>query len=221
MLKRVSVLLALIALIGSSGYLISSKWQGNSASASSRTENIRGEHPDEKTSSVIIPEGTQIEVRLLTTLTTKSNQVGDQFAASIEHPIQVDGIEIVPRDSTAFGVVTSVKESGRLKGRSYISLRLETIELKSGRKLQLATNSVSRLGKSNHNRNLALLGGGTGIGAGIGAIAGGAKGLAIGGPVGLGAGLGTKALIRGHEVTIPSETLLRFTLKEPSSVKAS
>jgi hypothetical protein len=221
MLKRLSVLLVLIVLLGGSGYLLSSKWQGNKAGANSPSGDILAGHSGEITAPIVIPEGTEIEVRLLNTLSTKSNQVGDQFVATIERPIQVDGKEVVPRDSKAIGVVTSVKESGRLKGRSYISLRLQTIELNSGKKLEVATNSVSRLGKSNRNRNLALLGGGAGVGAGIGAIAGGGKGLAIGGPVGLGAGLATKALIRGHEVTIPSETLLRFTLKEPSNVKAS
>ncbi|MBZ5551939.1 MAG: hypothetical protein LAO21_04395 [Acidobacteriia bacterium] len=221
MLKRISVLLAFIILVGGSGYLLSSKLHNEGVAASSRPAEGSSERALESASSVVIPEGTEIEVRLLNTLSTKSNRVGDQFSASIERPIQVDGKEIVPRDSTALGVVTSVKESGRVKGRSYISLRLQSIELRGGTKLEVATNSVSRLGASNHNRNLALLGGGAGIGAGIGALAGGGKGLAIGGPVGFGAGLGTKALIRGHEVTIPSETLLRFTLKEPTNVKVS
>ncbi|MBZ5535462.1 MAG: hypothetical protein LAO31_05850 [Acidobacteriia bacterium] len=221
MLKRISILLALIILVGGSGYLLSSKWHGDSAAASSRTAQTGLERIDEEASSIVIPEGTEIEVRLLNTLSTKSNRVGDQFSASVERPIQVDGREIVPRDATVLGVVTSVKESGRLKGRSYISLRLQSIQLRSGKKLEVATNSVSRLGTSNRNRNLALMGGGAGVGAGIGAIAAGGKGLAIGGPVGFGAGLATKALIRGHEVTIPSETLLHFKLKEPKNVNVS
>jgi hypothetical protein len=218
MLKRISVLLALLVLVGGSGYLLSSKWHSDSTAASSRPAQTGTEGTNAEATSVVIPEGTEIEVRLLNTLSTKSNRVGDQFSASIERPIQVDGKDIVPRDSTVLGVVTSVKESGRLKGRSYISLRLQSIELKGGKKLDVATNSVSRLGASNRNRNLALMGGGAGIGAGIGAIAAGGKGLAIGGPVGFGAGLATKALIRGHEVTIPSETLLHFKLKEPMNV---
>ena len=221
MLKRISVLLVFIILVGGSGYLLSSRWHNDSATASTRLEKGTTERTSEQASPIVIPEGTVIEVRLLNTLSTKSSRVGDHFSASIERPIQVDGKEIVPRDSTAIGVVTSVKESGRLKGRSYISLRLQSIELKSGEKLEVATNSVSRLGASNRNRNLALMGGGAGIGAGIGAIAAGGKGLAIGGPVGFGAGLATKALIRGHEVTIPSETLLHFRLKEPMNIKVS
>ncbi len=222
MIKRTGVLLTLVALLGCSTYLISSKWRPKTDPATASADNSAGASADmEKTQPLIIPEGTEIETRLLDTLSTKSNRVGDRFTASIERPVMVDGIEVIPRDATAEGVVTAVKKSGRIKGQSYISLRLETIELKNGARLDVSTNAVSRLGKSNRNRNLALLGGGAGIGAAIGAIAGGGKGLAIGGPVGFGAGLATKALMRGHEVTIPAETLLHFRLSEPMSVNMS
>lgn len=216
MIKRISILLALVFLIGGSGYLLSSKWRSEKVSPDAVTADAVA-----PTEPIVIPEGTVIETRLLDTLSTKSNRVGDHFSASVEHPITIDGQTIVPRGATAVGVVTSVKESGRLKGRSYISLRLQSIEMKDGKRLGVATNAVSRLGASNRNRNLALMGGGAGIGAGIGAIASGGKGVAIGGPVGFGAGLATKMLIRGHEVTIPSETLLRFKLEEPTKVKPS
>jgi|GEM_PF-5247457 len=221
MMKRISVVLGLIILIGASGYLLSSKWHGVNDSTNAGTRESQAAPINEKSEPITIPEGTEIEVRLLDTLSTKSNRVGDEFSASLERPIAVDGLEIVPRGATALGVVTSIKESGRLKGRSYISLRLQEIEMKNGEKLEVATNSVSRLGGSNRNRNLGLLGGGAGIGAGIGALAAGGKGVAIGGPVGFGAGLAAKALIRGHEVTIPSETMLHFRLKEPMSINAS
>ncbi|MDD5542619.1 MAG: hypothetical protein PHX83_05545 [Acidobacteriia bacterium] len=223
MLKRISILLALVILLGGSGYLLSSKLHSSEASGVSgsnvadndRNGSGRDLEPME------IPEGTSISVRLLETLSSKTSRVGDQFSASIEEPILVDGKEIVPRGAMAYGVVTSAKESGRIKGRSYISLRLRSIDLKNGNRLETETNSVSRLGASNKARNWALLGGGAGIGAGIGALAGGGKGVAIGGPVGFGAGLATKALIRGHEVTIPSETLLRFRLEEPTRLQRS
>lgn len=217
MIKRTSILLALIALLGGSGYLISSRWHFNGVGSDS----VSATANEAKGQEVVIPEGTEIATRLLDTLSTKSNRVGDQFSASIEQPILINGVDVIPEGATAFGVVTAVKQSGRIKGRSYISLRLQSIELKNGEHLKVATNSVSRLGASNRNRNLAMMGGGAGIGAAIGAIAGGGKGLAIGGPVGFGVGLATKAIMRGHEVTIPSETLLHFRLEEPIAVNPS
>lgn len=208
----------LVVLLAASGYLLSVKIQPMESSSSLTTSvasHLRNA-PDK--TPVVIPANTEIEVRTLDTLSTKSSRVGDHFLASIERSILVNGVEAVPRGAMATGVVTAVKESGRVKGRSYLSLRLQSIELKDGKRISVTSHSVSRLGKSNTNRNFALLGGGAGIGAGIGAIAAGGKGVAIGGPVGFGAGLATRALLRGHEVTIPSETLLRFRLAEPVPV---
>ncbi len=216
MIKRIAVLIALVAFLGGTGYLLSSKWHSSADS----TSGVSSSKPEEPL-VLTIPEGTEITTRLLDTLSTKTNRVGDHFSASLEHPVLVNGIDVIPNGAIAEGVITAVKESGRIKGRSYISLRLQSVELKDGRRIEMATNSVSRLGGSNRNRNLALMGGGAGIGAAIGAIAAGGKGVAIGGPVGFGAGLATKALLRGHEVTIPSETLLHFRLTEPMQVKTS
>lgn len=223
MIKRTSILLALVALLGASTYLVSSKWRpmGTALDSSSNASSSPSRSGANQAPELVIPEGTEIETRLLDSLSTKSNRVGDQFSASVEYPIRVNGIAVIPEGATAFGVVTAVKKSGRIKGRSYISLRLRSIELKDGEQLKVATNSVSRLGGSNRKRNLALMGGGAGIGAAIGAIAGGGKGVAIGGPVGFGAGLAAKTLMRGHEVTIPSETLLHFRLEEPMTVNPS
>jgi hypothetical protein len=67
--------------------------------------------------------------------------------------------------------------------------------MKDGNRLDVATNSVSRLGGSNKDRNWALVGGG--------------------------AGMATQDLMRAHEVTIPSETLLHFKLEEPSRLQKS
>lgn len=221
MVKRLSILIALVALVGGSGYVLSSRWHLKDAVGSSMSTKSASVEDAHKLEPIVIPEGTVIETRLLDTLSTRTNRVGDHFSATVEHSVMVDGKEIIPVGAIAVGVVTSVKESGRLKGRSYISMRLQSIETKDGNRMELATNAVSRLGASNRDRNWALLGGGAAVGAGIGALAGGGKGVAIGGPVGFGAGLATKSLIRGHEVTIPSETLLRFRLTESVPVKTS
>lgn len=215
MKKRMYAFAILSVLLGTTVYLLSVKLQPTESSSSPSLGVISSNRTAPTSPPFVIPVNTEIEVRTLDTLSTKSSRVGDHFTASMERSISIGGVEIVPRGAIATGVVTAAKESGRVQGRSYLSLRLQSVQLKNGKQIEVSTHSVSRLGKSNKNRNLALLGGGAGIGAGIGAIAAGGKGVAIGGPVGFGAGLATKVLIRGQEVTIPSETLLRFRLAEP------
>jgi outer membrane lipoprotein SlyB len=57
--------------------------------------------------------------------------------------------------------------------------------------------------------------GGAGLGAIIGAIAGGGKGAAIGAGIGAGAGVASTVLTKGEKLSIPPETRLQFTLRQP------
>lgn len=167
---------------------------------------------------VRIPAGTVLKARLTNTVSTKQNRSGDPFTATLDTPVVVNGREVLPFGTLLKGVVVTSKRSGRIKGRSALSLQLTELVLKDGRTVPLASSTTSQAGKSNKKRNLALMGGGAGVGAAIGAIAGGKKGLAIGAPIGLGAGMATKAVVRGNEVTLPAETRLTFRLRQAVTI---
>src|SRR6202000_60734 len=69
--------------------------------------------------------------------------------------------------------------------------------------------------KGKGKRSATMVGGGAGGGALIGGLAGGGKGALIGGLVGAGAGTAGAALTGGKDVTIPAESVVRFTLNSP------
>jgi len=217
MIGRSLILLALVTAMGGSGYLLSFRWHSSDVSQNPSAQDLA---PATAQASFTIPKGTKIEIRLLDTLSTQTTHIGSYFLASIENAVRVDGLEIVPAGSIATGMVTSMKESERLNGRCYISMRLQSIELKGGNRIDVATSSVSRVGKSNRDIH-ASKGGGAGSGAVIEAFASGGKGMAIGSPVDLSAGFSAKAMSHGGELTIPAETLLHFRLEEPIHVKLS
>jgi hypothetical protein len=117
--------------------------------------------------------------------------------------------------------VSTADPSGRLKGRAYIGVKLDTFESR-GRTYHVSTTSVDRASKAHKKRNgiliggaAGLIGGAAGLGAAIGAIAGGAKGALIGGGAGAGAGTAGAALTGKMHVAIPAETPLRFTVRAP------
>jgi hypothetical protein len=110
--------------------------------------------------------------------------------------------------------VSTADPSGRLKGRAYIGVKLDTFESR-GRTYHVSTTSVDRASKAHKKRNGILIGGAAGLGAAIGAIAGGAKGALIGGGAGAGAGTAGAALTGKMHVAIPAETPLRFTVRAP------
>ena len=163
-------------------------------------------------SAGVIPSGTPLHVRVDEAIDTRRNRAGDQFSATLSEPIEVDGRTMVPEGTEFSGHVTTAAASGRLKGRAFIGLRLDSFRL-NGREYPVQTSSVERVSASHKKRNALLIGGGAGLGAALGALAGGGKGALIGAGAGAGAGTVGAAATGKRQVGIGAETPLRFTLR--------
>jgi hypothetical protein len=163
-------------------------------------------------SAGVIPSGTPVHVRVDESIDTRRNRAGDQFSATLSEPIQVDGRTMVPAGTEFSGHVTTAAASGRLKGRAFLGLRLDSFRL-NGREYPVQTSSVQRVSASHKKRNALLIGGGAGLGAALGALAGGGKGALIGAGAGAGAGTAGAAATGKRQVGIGAETPLRFTLR--------
>jgi hypothetical protein len=145
-------------------------------------------------------------------VTTKTSQSGNQFEATLESPLTVDGHTLAKRGATAIGTVVSSDKGGRVKGKASLTVALTSLRLANGKTVPIATNSVKQEAKSGTKKNLMRTGIGTGAGAAIGAIAGGGKGAAIGAGIGAGAGVATNMATRGPAAELPAETVLNFSL---------
>jgi hypothetical protein len=168
----------------------------------------------------IMNNGQTLVAVLDTDLTTRASQVGDRFTMTVREPAQYEGAVIEGR-------VATVNRSGRVQGRSEISLDFDTIRLRNGQSYRFAgfiesartTNGdVVRVdnegsvqdndSRGNTTAQRAAIG--TAVGAIIGAIAGGGKGAVIGAVVGAAGGAGSVyvqgrdelELLRGTEVSI-------------------
>jgi hypothetical protein len=161
---------------------------------------------------VVIPTGTAFHVRLDTEVDTKRNRAGDGITATLVEPLRVGGTTALPEGTRFQGHITQAGSSGRLKGRAAIGLTLDSFELE-GRRFDVRTTSVDRVSAAHKKRNAILIGGGTGLGAALGAIAGGPKGALIGAGAGAAAGTAGAAATGKRQVAVPSEALLRFTLR--------
>jgi outer membrane lipoprotein SlyB len=167
---------------------------------------------------VIVPEGTAIPVTLDQSLASNRYRSGDGFEATLAGPITVDGKVVVPRGVRVRGRVVEARESGRLKGVAMLRLALEAIEV-GGIWYDVQSSSLTRTGGDHKTRNLALIGGGAGLGTAVGAIAGGGKGALIGGAVGAGAGTATAAATGKKDIVIPAETALTFKLTQAVAIQ--
>ncbi len=171
-------------------------------------------------SSVTVPAGTEVEVRMIDTVDSRTDHVGDKFTASLEQPIEVGGQQVAPKGAKVYGQLAESRQAGRMLGQSELRLELTGLEV-NGKVIPISTSDYTVAGKSRGTQTAERTGVGAGLGALIGAIAGGGKGAAIGAAVGGGAGAATQVVTHGQAVNVPSETVLDFKLAQPFTVQVS
>ena len=169
--------------------------------------------PSSNPDIVTVPSGTRIMVRTVDGIDSDRKQVGDKFQASLEQPLVVDDLVVVPKGAEIYGRLTQATEAGRIQGRSQLRLELTGIVV-NGQTIPLFTGEYSLSGSSRGLTTAKRVGTGAAVGAVIGAIAGGGRGAAIGAGVGAGAGTAVQVMTKGEQVHVPSETLLEFVLQQ-------
>jgi len=167
--------------------------------------------PPSRSAGVELPAGTNLVVRMIEGVDSQVNRVGQTFAASLDEPVMLNGETVIPRGADVVVKLVDSRESGKLTGRSELTLDLVSVKV-DGRMVDLNTQTVSRESASRGARTAKVAGGTAALGAIIGAIAGGGKGAAIGAGAGAAAGAGAEVITSGQRVKIPSETRLTFVL---------
>ena len=176
-------------------------------------------YPTNPSTDFLIGNGEMVVAVMDSDLSSATAREGDRFTAVVRQPSQYEGAIVE-------GHVSNVQRSGRVTGRSQMTLNFDTIRLRDGRSYRFAgllesvrtaqgdTVRVDNEGAVRDNnqttRTAERAAIGTAVGAIIGAIAGGGKGAAIGAIVGAGGGAGSVYvqgrddldLARGTELTI-------------------
>ena len=182
--------------------------------------------------TITVPDGTQLQAILETTLSTKTTKVGDSFRARLVVPVFVNQMEALPVGTAVTGTVVNLKAPGRVKGRAEMQLRPEMIYLPDGRDIPLgaslgATNSDG--GEHVEAKEGTVKGGGkdhipvgktikgAAAGAGIGAMAGGGTGAAIGAGAAGAIALIHHTLKKGKDASLQAGTELTLEITRPVS----
>ena len=163
----------------------------------------------------MIPSGTVLTIRMVDSVDSERDRVGQTFQASLDEPVlDPSGRTLVPRGSDVVVKLVDDVQSGKIEGRTVLTLDIVSLRV-NGREVDVDTVAITEQSGSRTARSGKVIGGTAALGAIIGAIAGGGKGAAIG--AGAGAGVGTAAQVatKGQRVRIPSETRLTFTLQQP------
>lgn len=176
-------------------------------------------YPTTSNTDFMIRNGERLVAVLDTDLSTANVREGDRFTATVRQPSEYQGAIIE-------GHVSGVQRSGRITGRSQMTLNFDNVRMRDGRSYRFAgvldsvrtlegetvkiDNEGSVRDDSQTTKTAQRAAIGTAVGAIIGAIAGGGKGAAIGAIVGAGGGAGSVyvqgrddlTLTRGSELTI-------------------
>jgi hypothetical protein len=168
---------------------------------------------------VVVPADTLISVVLDEPLDSKTSATGQNFAATVSAPIEVDGRLAIPKGARATGVVRNAKSAGKFKGGAVLAISLTSVTVgNSSYDLLTTTHTQTSAGKG--KRTAGFIGGGGAAGALIGGLAGGGKGAAIGALAGAGAGTGGAALTgNNREISLPAETPVSFKMTQPVEIK--
>lgn len=166
-----------------------------------------------------IPTGSKIVIRMVDAISSEQSKAGQTFVATLEEPIILGGVEVVPKNADVRGRISTINEAGRVTGSAQLGLEITQV-IVNGIPYSVTTSEYQEVGESRTGQTAKRTVGAGAIGAVIGAIAGGKKGAAIGAGVGAGGATAVQVMTKGEKLNIPSETKLEFTLRAPLVIAA-
>jgi Glycine zipper len=156
--------------------------------------------------SITLPIGTEIAIRTVDRINSKTADFKREYAASLDDAVIVDGVTVIPANTNAILRVVD-------KSRALLSISLIAVTI-NGQRVEVITDKVDSRRGSTVKRTAIGAGAGAGAGAAIGAIAGGGAGAGIGAAVGAATG-GIFGHMTAKPVEIAPETRFTYTLTQP------
>jgi len=181
-----------------------------------------------RSSSFLLANGTPVVGVINQALSTQTSRSGDTFTMRVTQPSEYRG-------AVVNGHLSGVKRSGKLTGRSEMTLNFDRIRLPNGDSYRFAgtlesmrlangetvkvdnEGTVQEKSQTSNTEKRAAIGGGAGLL--IGAIAGGGKGAAIGTILGAGVGAGSVYAQGRKDLQIGVGTELTVRASAPDSVE--
>jgi outer membrane murein-binding lipoprotein Lpp len=162
----------------------------------------------------VIPVGTELDVRLERPLSSDTAQVEVRFEATTAVDMRENGRVLIPAGSRVRGVVTAVKDAGRVERKGELQLSFDQVTI-NGRNYPIRATVTQALESGGYREDAEKIGAGAAVGAIIGGILGGVKGAVTGILIG---GGGVVAATQGEDVNLPAGTILRIRFDQDLDV---
>ncbi|MCM2255347.1 MAG: hypothetical protein NDJ94_06705 [Vicinamibacteria bacterium] len=163
---------------------------------------------------IVLPAGTQIQVRLDHEVSSLTARMEDRIEASVQQPLREGGLLVISAGTRIRGIVREVEPAQRPSKSGRLVLEFDAFYLDRERLDMRGT--VAAVGGPAEDRAKKA-----GIGAVVGGILGGILGGSEGAVVGaiLGGG-GAVVASKGEDVTLPAGTELTVRLERPLTLPA-
>jgi hypothetical protein len=181
---------------------------GTSGATGSTATTTRG-------TTVEIPSGTEVDVRLQNTLSSGTAQVEDRFEGTTLVDLNVSGRTAIPAGSVMRGVVTAVEPATRTNRTARMTVSFDQVTI-DGRTYPMRGTVTEAIEGSGIRGEAGRAGAGAAVGGLLGAVLGGVKGAVLGAVIGAG---GTIAATEGKEVELPQGSVLRVRIDAPVQVQ--
>ena len=169
--------------------------------------------------TVTIPDNTVLNVTLETSHASDTSRAEDAVRGTLDSPVVIDEVTVIPSGSVLTGHVTGAQESGKVKGRAELGLRFDRIIFRSVT-YDIATKPLYWVAEGTKKDDAVKIGVGAAAGAIIGGITGGKKGAAIGTAIGAGGGTAVVLATDGDEVRVASGRKLKVSLTDPLIIRS-
>jgi len=191
---------------------------------SDRLETLRGRLPAPRVAAqpvpgavgdraFTVPVGTQLDVRLMTPLSSHSARPEQRFEAMTVVDLSQGRDLVLPAGSVARGFVSSVRPAGRIDRTGSLTLSFDEIVV--DQHVNKLRASVVKTLDPKVSDDATRIAAGSAVGALLGGILGGGRGALLGVLVG---GGGTIASTEGSDVELAPGTVLRIRLDQPLEI---
>ena len=163
----------------------------------------RQQEQQQQPSTLTVPGGTRLVIRMSETLDSKRHGSGHRFRGQLESALVVNGVTAARRGTTVYGRILSSKQAGRLAGSSDMTVEFTDL-LVDDQMHSMRTQGLKAQGGNEAGRTA----GRTARAAALGGLYGGSSSAKKGAKVGLGASIITS----GSSINIPAGTLVETNL---------
>lgn len=168
--------------------------------------------------TLTIPDNTVLDVTLDTSHSSEDSRVEERVSGTLASPVLIDHVTAIPAGAKLTGYLTSVKESGEIKGRAELAMQFNRLQTGSVT-YDIDTKPLSWMAESTKKEDAIKIGAGAAAGAVIGAITGGKKGAAIGSAVGAGGGTAVVLATEGQDIRLAAGRKLKVSITNPLTIR--